>query len=104
MRRLLFVLALVFVITGGVAPAQNGALPARAGSLKFAVIGDNGTGAKEQYDVGQQMAAARATFPFDMVLMLGDNMYGSQAPADFVAKFERPYEALLKGGVLFYAT
>jgi 3',5'-cyclic AMP phosphodiesterase CpdA len=79
-------------------------LPARSDSLKFAVIGDNGTGEKPEYDVGQQMAAARATFPFDMVLMLGDNMYGRQDPQDFVTKFERPYSALLQAGVLFYAT
>jgi len=39
-----------------------------------------------------------------MVLMLGDNMYGRQEPEDFVTKFERPYSALLKAGVLFYAT
>ena len=103
MRRAVVLLA-VLLVTSRLAPAQNGPLPARTESLKFAVIGDNGTGDKPQYDVGQQMAAARARFPFDMVLMLGDNMYGSQAPADFVAKFERPYESLLKGGVLFYAT
>jgi len=54
--------------------------------------------------VGQQMAAARMTFPFDMVLMLGDNMYGRQEAQDFVTKFERPYAALLQAGVLFYAT
>jgi 3',5'-cyclic AMP phosphodiesterase CpdA len=103
MRRAVVLLA-VLLVTARLAPAQNGALPVRTGSLKFAVIGDNGTGDKPESDVGQQMASARARFPFDMVLMLGDNMYGRQAPEDFVAKFERPYEALLKGGVLFYAT
>ena len=35
--------------------------------------------------------------------MLGDNLYGSQRPADFVAKFERPYKPLLDAGVKFYA-
>jgi 3',5'-cyclic AMP phosphodiesterase CpdA len=35
--------------------------------------------------------------------MLGDNMYGRQSPQDFVNKFEKPYEALLGAGVLFYA-
>jgi hypothetical protein len=45
--------------------------------------------------VGAQMARARASFPFDTVLMLGDNMYGSQEPADFIKKFEQPYKALL---------
>ncbi len=36
--------------------------------------------------------------------MLGDNMYGSQRPADFVKKFERPYKPLLDAGVKFYAS
>jgi predicted MPP superfamily phosphohydrolase len=43
-------------------------------------------------------------FPFDMVIMLGDNLYGSQGPADFVQKFERPYKPLLAAGVKFYAS
>jgi hypothetical protein len=71
--------------------------------LRFAVIGDNGTGERPQYEVGQQMAAAHAAFPFEFVLMLGDNMYGRQEPQDFVLKFEKPYAALLEAGVPFYA-
>ena len=110
MRRVGLLLLTALLATAGFTPAaQNAArvvetLPARPDSLKFAVLGDNGTGAKPQYDVGQQMAAARMTFPFDMVLMLGDNMYGRQEAQDFVTKFERPYAALLQAGVLFYAT
>ena len=79
------------------------ALPNLPDSLKFAVIGDNGTGKTPQYEVGQQMAALRTTFPFDLVIMLGDNMYGRQRPDDFVDKFEKPYAALLSGGVMFRA-
>jgi len=37
------------------------------------------------------------------VLMLGDNIYDSHTPADYVAKFERPYKALLDAGVTFQA-
>jgi 3',5'-cyclic AMP phosphodiesterase CpdA len=105
MRRALFAVALL-LITGQMAPAQNGGtlLPNSPDSVKFAVIGDNGTGGQAEYEVGQEMAAARTRFRFDMVIMLGDNMYGRQAPADFVTKFERPYSALLSQGVLFYAT
>ncbi len=80
------------------------ALPRAADSLKFAVIGDNGTGEPPQYDVARQMMSSRSSFPFDFVLMLGDNMYGSQNTADFVTKFERPYGPLLEAGVRFYAT
>jgi 3',5'-cyclic AMP phosphodiesterase CpdA len=78
-------------------------LPIESGSVKFAVIGDNGNGSSAQYEVGAQMAAARAMFPFDFVVMVGDNMYGSQSAQDFVEKFERPYAALLAAGVIFYA-
>src|SRR6267142_3013986 len=84
--------------------AQSVPLPSQPDSLKFAVIGDSGTGDQPQYDVGQQMANARARFPFEMVIMLGDNMYGRQQPQDFVTKFERPYAALLSAGVGFYAS
>src|SRR6185503_8641686 len=58
---------------------------------------------RPQYEVGEQMVSARTRFPFELVIMLGDNMYGSQEPQDFVAKFERPYASLLSAGVLFYA-
>jgi 3',5'-cyclic AMP phosphodiesterase CpdA len=85
-------------------PQQDPQWPVAPGSLKFAVIGDNGTGDRPQYDVGQQMAAARDAFPFELVIMLGDNMYGRQQPQDFVDKFERPYRPLLQAGVPFYAT
>jgi len=73
-------------------------------AVRFAVIGDNGTGGKEQYEVGRQMTVAHGRVPFDFVLMLGDNMYGRQQPQDFIDKFERPYAALLSAGVTFYAT
>ena len=69
-------------------------------AVRFAVIGDNGTGKQPQFDVAYQMMAVRSAFPFDFVIMLGDNMYGSQ---DFVRKFERPYAALLQAGIPFYA-
>ena len=84
--------------------AQPAALPARPGSLKFAAIGDNGTGDKPQYDVAEEMVKLRATFPYDLVIMLGDNMYGGQSPADFVKKFEQPYRPLLAAGVRFQAS
>ena len=78
-------------------------LPAKNGSLKFAVIGDTGTGDEHQYAVGQQMARARSRFPFEFVIMAGDNMYGADKPADFVKKFEKPYKQLIEEGVKFYA-
>ena len=79
-------------------------LPNRPDSVKFGAIGDNGTGDRPQYEVAQQMTSAHAKFPFDFVIMLGDNMYGGQRPADFVKKFEQPYASLLAAGVRFQAS
>ena len=88
-----------------IAPAQpTSALPAIPGSLKFAVIGDSGTGDSPQFDISARMAEARNEFTFDLVIMLGDNIYGRQQTADFVAKFERPYAMLLQSGVRFFAS
>jgi hypothetical protein len=72
--------------------------------VKFAAIGDNGTGDRPQYEVADQMTKLQSTFPFDLVIMLGDNMYGGQRPADFVKKFEEPYRTLLGRRVKFQAS
>ena len=102
-RTLVLVLA-VAAATAVPLGSQAPPLPNRSGSLKFAAIGDNGTGDSPQYDVAAQMARLHATFPFDLVIMLGDNMYGGQRPADFVKKFETPYAPLLQAGVKFQAS
>ena len=87
------------------APAAAPALPLplKDGSLRFLVMGDTGTGDKGQYDTGREMAAIRQQFPFEFVVMVGDNMYGADSPADYVNKFETPYKALSDAGVKFYA-
>ena len=100
--RLLIATVLVLLSPWGLRGAGQD-FPNRPGSLKFAVIGDNGTGDRAEYEVAAQMAAAHSTFRFDTVIMLGDNMYGRQKPQDFIDKFERPYKGLLDAGVRFYA-
>jgi hypothetical protein len=79
-------------------------LPMKAKSVRFAVIGDSGTGHPAQYQVGELMAKCRDTFAFDFVIMLGDNIYGGKSAADFKNKFEDPYSKLLNAGVKFYAS
>jgi 3',5'-cyclic AMP phosphodiesterase CpdA len=101
MRRRAAILLLLLTPRGWRVSAQD--LANSPGSVKFAVIGDNGTGDKPEYELAQQMTAFHAKFGFDTVIMLGDNMYGSQKPQDFVDKFERPYKALLDAGVRFFA-
>ena len=77
--------------------------PKRDGSLKLAVIGDSGRGDKFQNEVAEQLVAWRARFPFDLVLMMGDNIYDRHTAEDYAAKFERPYKTLLDAGVTFQA-
>src|SRR5579863_5134300 len=79
-------------------------LPLKDKSVRFAVIGDSGTGEKPQFDVAKQMTAVHDSFPFDFTLMLGDNIYGSKSPEDFRRKFQEPYQQLLDDGVKFYAS
>ena len=99
-------LSLLAVFVAGVAlpvAAQNLTLPLKSGSVRFAVIGDTGTGGTAQHEVAQRIAQYRQKFPFDFVIMLGDNIYGSESPKGLQAKFEIPYKPLLDGGVKFYA-
>ncbi len=103
-RRLLAVVCVVAALVPSEFRAQELSVPNKPDSLKFAAIGDNGTGEQPQYDIADQMQSWHRRFAFDMVIMLGDNLYGSQRPADFAQKFERPYKQLLDLGVKFYAS
>jgi hypothetical protein len=94
-----FVISALWSVT-----AQELTLPNAPTSLKFLAMGDSGSGDREQFDVANQMARFRAKFPFDMAIMLGDNIYGGQGASDLDKKFAQPYKALLDAGVTFYAS
>ena len=79
-------------------------LPRADDSIKFLVIGDSGTATDRQFQLAERMVAARLQFPFDFAVMLGDNIYGREAPGEYVHRFERPYQGLLQQGVQFFAT
>ena len=87
-----------------VVTAQEFALPRKEGSIKFAVLGDTGTGGTEQTQIGAMLGKWRQQFPFDFALLLGDNMYGSERPQDYKKKFETPFKPLLDAKVEFHAT
>lgn len=87
-----------------VATAPVITLPNKEGTLKMAVFGDNGDGSRGQYELGRVMAACRKEFPFNSVLMTGDNIYGPETPLDMKRKFEDAYRELLDVGVDFYAS
>ena len=79
-------------------------LPLLPNSIRFAVIGDSGTGRREQYQIADEMQRYREQVGFDFVIMLGDNIYGGHQPDDFRKKFELPYQSLIQSGVKFYAS
>jgi hypothetical protein len=87
------------------ASAQELTVPNKpSGTLKFAVIGDSGTGDSNQYRLAKVFTDMHQRFPYEFVLMMGDNMYGSENERDFQRKFEIPYKPVLDKGVKFYAS
>jgi predicted phosphodiesterase len=99
---LLTLLAVLSFLTAG-ALAQDLTLPNKPGTLKFAVIGDSGTGDSNQYRLAKVFTDIRQKFQYEFVIMAGDNMYGSQKASDYTKKFEVPYKPLLDQNIKFYA-
>ena len=79
-------------------------LPNKPDTLKFAVLGDFGTGSRGQIETGAEMARVHKRFPFEFVITVGDNIYGSESQRDFARKFEVPYKLLLDAKIKFYAS
>jgi hypothetical protein len=77
--------------------------------FRFVVIGDTGSGSKAQGRVAEQMWEWREKNPFNLVLMLGDNIYGNHEvsgggdPRLFPAKFDAFYQRFQEEGVVFHA-
>jgi predicted phosphodiesterase len=78
-------------------------LPNKQDSVRFVVIGDTGTGTHQQLELAQVMLRYHQVFPFEFVLMMGDNMYGGEKAVDYKQKFENIYRPLLDQKVKFYA-
>jgi 3',5'-cyclic AMP phosphodiesterase CpdA len=96
---------LAFVLTlPWAAAAQELRLPDKPNSVKFAVIGDSGEPSSGQTAVARQMASWHMRFPFEFVIMTGDNLYGRERPRDYERKFSIPYKPLIDAGVKFYAS
>ena len=95
--------AFILVWAGWQTAAPPVSLPNRPDTFKFAVLGDNGSGDKGQYELANRMVAIHKEFDFGIVIMLGDNFYGSQTPPELARKFDQPYKPLLEAGVKFFA-
>jgi hypothetical protein len=79
-------------------------LPNAKESLKFAVLGDWGDGSRPQLEMAARMKQVHDRFPYELIVTVGDNIYGAERPQDFRRKFEEPYAPLLEAGVEFYAS
>ncbi|MDA2923718.1 metallophosphoesterase, partial [Acidobacteria bacterium AH-259-L09] len=107
LRARLGVISFLFwlVISLGFVPVLGG----EKAEVRFAVIGDSGTGGKYQYRIAREMVAWHNRLPYNLTLMLGDNIYGGFLgqgggnKKDFEKKFDRPYAELLARGVIFRA-
>ena len=97
MRRPPGVLSLLLVTLAALMPLAAGvpefAFPLQANSVRLAVIGDTGTGEQPQIDVARQMVKSRAAFPFEFVIMLGDNIYTGSQPSDYEKGFDAAVQA-----------
>jgi hypothetical protein len=78
-------------------------LPLKEGSTRFMVVGDTGTGSRQQNELAGVMLRYWQAFPYEFALMVGDNMYGPEKAADYKSKFEDVYKPLLDNKVKFYA-
>jgi len=96
--------AFLVAVSLGVLAAQDITLPNRSDTLKFAIIGDSGTGSSSQYRVAKQLWASHAKYPYEFVVMMGDNLYGGNSDKDFKKKFEEPYRPILDANIKFYAS
>jgi predicted MPP superfamily phosphohydrolase len=100
---LALICAVISVAAISVISAQDFKFPLAQDSVRFAVIGDMGTGDAPQYQTAQKLIDSRVAFPYDFVIMLGDNIYGGSKSKDFEQKFQVPYKPLLDAGIPFYA-
>jgi hypothetical protein len=104
MTRVLILIAFALLAAPRSVSGQELRLPNKPDSVKFAVIGDSGQPGSGQNAVAKQMAAWRTRFPFEFVLMTGDNLYGRETARDYEKKFAIPYKPMLDAGVKFYAS
>lgn len=69
--------------------------------LRFAAIGDNGSGGRQAMAVAEQLAHAYTAAPFGLVALLGDICYYGNFADRYDDVFRRPMGPLLDAGVGF---
>ena len=79
-------------------------IPTRPPRLRFAAIGDYGSGFVSQQLVADRMCEWREEHGFRLVITTGDNIYPDGALEHFQQKFFTPYDCLLRDEVRFRAS
>lgn len=69
--------------------------------IRFAAVGDTGTGGKNQTTLARQMLHIQQKTNFNLLLFLGDNIYENGSPKGIEKKFLKPYAGLYERGVEF---
>jgi calcineurin-like phosphoesterase family protein len=82
------------------------AMPEKLRSVRFAVLGDTGTGDSNQRKVADMLWNFYSLgHHFKFILMLGDNLYaGLESAADYNRQFTVPYKKFLDARIQFRAT
>ena len=80
------------------------AWPNSSDVVTFAVIGDAGTGGKNQFRVARQMTQSYRKLPYGHLLTVGDNVYGDDVVNKAADVIDKPYKPLFDAGVEFHPT
>jgi 3',5'-cyclic AMP phosphodiesterase CpdA len=84
--------------SGAIAPANRNPL-----LLRFVATADSGSSNENQAAVATAMTRYYQQNPYKLVVLAGDNIYDNGEIGKVNSAFERPYQALLKNGVIFRA-
>jgi 3',5'-cyclic AMP phosphodiesterase CpdA len=68
-------------------------------TITFAVLGDNGSGGRNQMDIARQMARTYQDTPYGLVLLAGDISYYGSIDDRWQDVFVEPYTPLIDAGV-----
>ena len=96
-------LLLALAICVELLPSSLSGAQSAATTVKFAVMGDFGTGSRRQLETARMMWKQHERWPYSFVITTGDNIYGAQDPRALERKFVIPYKPIIDARIPFYA-